>query len=167
MHSEVIRTVSDFVFKAKGTDSEGTIVTPDKLTELNGKLTNPLPNWFIELYAAFPLSGSQLEYPQYEPEDDYDGCVSLKLATPQDIVDEMELCYPGIAIKGLGYFCIAVDLTGSGDQYYTTSNQGENPPVFQVFHDVSDEGEEIEKHGMEKIADTFADFFAKARLTNY
>lgn len=166
MHSDVIRTVSDFVSKAKGTDNEGRIVSIDKLTELNKKLTNPLPDWFLDLYSTFPLSGSQLDFPQYEPEEDYDGCTSLELATPQNIYDEMELCYPGIAIKDLGYFCIAIDLTGSGDQYYTTSRQGNNPPVFQIFHDVSDEGEEIEKHGMEKIADTLSDFFAKARLTN-
>lgn len=166
MHLDVIKTVSNFVLKVKGTNSEGEIVSLDKLTELNDKLTNPLPDWFVALYSRFPLSGCQLDFPQYEPEDDYDGCASLALATPQNIYDEMELCYPGIAIKDLGYFCIAMDLTGSGNQYYTTSRQGDNPPVFQVFHDVSDEGEEIEKLGMEKIADTLSDFFAKARLTN-
>lgn len=166
MHSEILKAVSDFVLRVKATDSEGKIVDLDKLTELNSKLTNPLPHWFMNLYSAFPLSGAQLEFPQYEPDEDYDGFVSLELATPQNIFDEMELYYPGIVIKDLGYFCIAVDPAGSGDQYYTTSTQGDNPPVFQVFHDVSDNGEEIEKHGMEKIADTLSDFFAKARLRN-
>ena len=164
MHPDVRKNVLDFVLRAKGTASEGQTVSINDLTELNNKLSNSLPEWFIKMYSHFPLSGSQLDFPQYEPEEDYEGCVSLELATPQNIYDEMELCYPGITIKDLGYFCIAVDLAGSGDQYYTTTRQGDNPPVFQVFHDVSDEGEEIEKHGMEMIADTLSDFFAKARV---
>ena len=155
MHSDVIKTVSDFVLKAKGTDSEGQIISLDKLTDLNGKLTSPLPDWFVQLYSTFPLSGSQLDFPQYEPEDDFDGHITIELATLQNIYDEMELCYPGIAIKGLGYFCIAVQNASSGDQYFTTSRHGGNPPVFQVFHDVSDVGEEIDRTEWKKLLTHF------------
>jgi hypothetical protein len=166
MNPDVIKTVLEFVSKAQSVHRAGEIITLIELTELNHKLSNSLPDWFIELYSSFPLSGCQLDFPQYEPDGDFDGYVTIELATPENIYDEMELCYPGIAIKDLGYFCIAVEAASSGDQYFTTSRQGDNPPVFQVFHDVSDEGEEIEKHGMEKVADSLSDFFAKARVTN-
>lgn len=165
MNQNVIKAVSEFVSRAQSVGSAGKIISLIEFTELNRKLTNSLPDWFIALYSTFPLSGCQLDYPQYEPEGDFDGHTTIELVTLQNIYEEMELCYPGIAIKDLGYFWIGVEAAGSGDQYFTTSRQGDNPPVFQVFHDVSDEGEEIEKNGMEKIADSLSDFFAKARVT--
>jgi hypothetical protein len=155
MNSEEKKTISDFVLKAKGSYSEGKNVPVHELIELNNKLTNPIPEWFIEMYSKFPLSGSML---------DFDGYVTIELATLQNIYDEMEMCYPGIAIKDLGYFCIGIQAASSGDHYFTTSKLGDNPPVFQVYHDVSDEGAEIEKHGMEQIAESLSDFFTKARI---
>jgi hypothetical protein len=44
---------------------------------------------------------------------------------------------------------------------------GNNPPVFLVYHDVSDNGSIIEKEGMVKIADSLVDFFERARASDY
>ena len=164
MNAEVGKAVSAFVLAAKGTKSEGHILSQKELDELNDKLGHALPLWFIELLSIYPLSGAQLDFPCYEPDGDDDGFRTIEMATPQNIYDEMELCYPGIAIKELGYFCLALDPAGTGDQYFSTSQRGDNPPIFQVYHDVSDVGAEIEKNGMMQIAGSVSEFFYNARV---
>jgi hypothetical protein len=164
MNLEVKRTVSEFVLKAKGTYSEGHIVSLKDLNKVNNKSGNILPSWFVDLYATDPISASHIDYHQYEPEDDFDGYTTIELATPQNIYAEMEQCCPGILIKKIGYFCIGIDAIGSGDQFFTTSKKGDNPPVFQVYHDVGDTAEEIQKDGMIQIANSISEFFLKARV---
>jgi hypothetical protein len=79
-----------------------------------------------------------------------------------DIYSETEECYPGLAIRDLGYACLAIDPTGSGDPYFMRVADGDNPPVFQVYHDVSDVGTVIEQEGMIKIADSLSELFTNA-----
>jgi hypothetical protein len=46
-------------------------------------------------------------------------------------------------------------------------SDGDNPAVYQVYHDVSQDGEVVEREGMNKIADSLSEFFAKARPDSY
>jgi hypothetical protein len=108
-----------------------------------------------------------LDYPVYEADDASDGFTSLRLARPQDIYSETEKCYPGVAIRKLGYSCLAIDPTGGGDPYFMKVSEGDNPPVYQVYHDVSEIGSIIEAEGMTKIANSLSEFFTKARVNDY
>lgn len=51
---------------------------------------------------------------------------------------EMLECYPGTAIREHGYICVAGCTLGSGDQYYICNSDGDDPPLYQIYHDVSD-----------------------------
>ena len=164
MNDQLLNSLTDFVLQLKGTKSEGQIISQEELETLNSKLDGMLPNWFMEIVMKFPIAGCEIDYPFYEPESDYDGCLSCKIATAEVVFTETTLYYPGFAIKDLGYFCIGTDSSGGGDPFFTSNKLGDNPPIYQVYHDVSDIGKEIEKYGMIKIADSFSDFFAKARL---
>jgi hypothetical protein len=90
---------------------------------------------------------TEIDFPLYEPDNDHDGHISIQFAETDDIFSETSECYPGIAISGLGYFCFGTDPSGGGNPFFIQNNKGDNPPVFQVYHDVSDEGEVIEKEG--------------------
>lgn len=164
MDAQLKRSVEEFVKRTTGTISQGKAIDVGALLELNNRLQNTLPDWFIELVSSYPLSEAEIDFPLYEPEDDYDGYVTIEIAKPEDIFNETNESYPGIAIKPLGYFCFGTDPTGGGDPFFIPNNKGENPPVFQVYHDVSDQGEAIEKGGIEKIAESLSDFFDKARV---
>jgi hypothetical protein len=96
--------------------------------------------------------------------DDY---LRIRLARPQDIYNETEQCYPGLAIRKLGYACLGIDPTGGGNPYFIKVSAGDNPPVYQVYHDVSRIGEEIEKRGMYQVADSLAAFFNNAKASDY
>jgi len=164
MDLQLKNSLDDFVSRAKGTKSEGKIVDRGTLTKLNDRLANLLPDWFIDLLSSYPLTGTEIDFPLYEPDNDYDGHISIQFAETDGIFSETSECYPGIAISGLGYFCFGTDPSGGGNPFFIQNNKGDNPPVFQVYHDVSDEGEVIEKEGMEKLADSLSDFFDKARV---
>jgi hypothetical protein len=163
MHSTVKQAVESYL--AKATDT-GRRVSHTEIKELQARLTIPLPDWYVELLSTYPLAGLDLDFPLYEAEGDEDGYFPIEIATPQNIISETEECYPGLAIRELGYACLAIDPTGGGDPYFIKVAEGDNPPVYQVYHDVSDVGTEIEAMGMVKIADSLAEFFDKSRANS-
>jgi hypothetical protein len=160
MNPSLHLSITHFLSKAS---RPGKKVDPEAIQDVQKKLTTPLPSWLVELFTTYPLSGIELEYPVYEPDDEYDGYASIQIVTPDDLYAETEQFFPGLAIRELGYICFAGDPTGGGDPYFIKATDDDNPPVYQVYHDVSDIGTVIEKEGMQKIADSLSDFFEKAR----
>ena len=77
---------------------------------------------------------------------------------------EMLECYPGMAIHPRGYVCIAACTLGSGDQYYICNADGDDPPVYQIYHDVSDVTDEIIADGREIIFPKVSLLFDVARI---
>jgi hypothetical protein len=130
------------------------------MNQLQDRLGRILPDWFLEMFSLYAISGAYIDFPS-EPDD-----ISMQIAKPDDIFDETSESYPGLAIKDLGYVCFGTDPTGGGNPFFIPYNKGSNPPVFQVYHDVSDQGEEIEKEGMVKIAGSLSEFFANAKVVN-
>jgi hypothetical protein len=84
---------------------------------------------------------------------------SIEFVGFEGVQDEFYELYPGCAIGKLGYICIAEDPTGSGDPYFINIYEGDNPPVYQIYHDVSDIGEEIIQGGREKIVNQLSELF--------
>ncbi|WP_242972909.1 tyrosine-type recombinase/integrase [Anaeromicrobium sediminis] len=66
------------------------------------------------------------------------------------------------AILERGYMCIASCSSGSGDPFFIPINQGDNPPVFRVFHDFGEDTDLILKEGMSLVAEKLSDFFRNA-----
>jgi len=144
----------------------GTRLDTFELINLQLWLTVRLPHWYIRLLSRYPLAGLCLDYPVHGPAEMSAGHLPIQLAEPKDIYREMQQCYPGTAIRKLGYVCFGIDPTGSGDPYFMKVTAGENPPVFQVYHDVSRIGEEIERKGMRKIAGSLTEFFNDAKSSS-
>ncbi|MBT30253.1 MAG: hypothetical protein CMO01_11385 [Thalassobius sp.] len=67
--------------------------------------------------------------------------------------------YLGCEIFELGYIEIGEDPTRSGNPYFIKYEVGDNSPVYRIYHDVSDQGDEILKHGKELITNMFSDIF--------
>lgn len=164
MNSLVEQAVKTYLENVK---HPGKKVGKIEMLGLQLRLSRRLPRWYAKLLLDYPLAGVYLDYPVYEADDRPDGFASLRLARPSDIYSETEKCYPGLAIRKLGYACLAIDPTGSGDPYFVKVSDGDNPPVYQVYHDVSEIGSVIEAEGMRKIANSLSELFSKARVNNY
>jgi hypothetical protein len=148
-------------------DEPGQLSWSFMVARLQKTLTVPLPTWYGELLTKYPLAGAYMEYPLHEPDGEYDGFETLRLARLEDIYNETEKAYPGIAIKNLGFACLAIDPTGGGDPYFMKIDEGDNPPVYQVYHDGNTDGAVIVEKWMNKIADSLAEFFTRARVSDY
>ncbi len=76
---------------------------------------------------------------------------------------EMLECYPGMAIRECGYICVAGCTLASGDQYYICNSDGDDPPLYQIYHDVSDVADEIIADGREVAFARLSELFETAK----
>ena len=140
----------------------GRKATFEEIKYINQKCNNIIPDWYAELLIRYPICGLELGWQQFEPEEDFDEVNWMVWSNPEMMQSEMIEAYPGIAIYKYGYMNIASCSHGSGDPYFMNINESKNPPVLQVFHDVSDNYEVIVKQGIDIIAGRLSDFFKNA-----
>jgi hypothetical protein len=153
------------VERAAKAGQRGTLADPDELRQLDHDLGGRLPGWYAELLASVPLGGLELGWQAGEPEDDFDGVEWLDWSSPHDIRGESVEVYPGIAILERGYINVATDPTGGGNPYFIPTDQGDDPPLFQVYHDVSDDPDTIVRDARQLVAGSLSEFFAQAVIT--
>ncbi len=141
----------------------GRKATLEEINSINRDCNNIIPNWYAELLMKYPICGLELGWQQFEPEEDFDGINWMQWSKPEMMKSEMIEAYPGIAIYKHGYLNVATCSHGSGDPYFININEGENPRVLQVFHDVSEKFEIIVKEGIDIVAESLSEFFKKAK----
>jgi hypothetical protein len=95
------------------------------------------------------------------PDGEDDGVAFVEWAAAADIRSESIDRYPGLAIRGLGYVNVAGN-DGSGDPFFVCVHDGDDPPLYRVFHDVSDKGDVIVADGRELVAPALSSFFDSA-----
>lgn len=141
---------------------EGVVIDSKQWHSLNSKMGQIIPEWLIDLFTTYPLSYAILEITD---EDDEEMEYALEFVCPESMENESIEAYPGCAILELGYICIAEDPTGGGDPYFISISEGDNPPVYQIYHDVGDVGEEILAEGRQRVANSLSELFERGQLT--
>ena len=128
------------------------------------KLGASYPTWLADLLMTVPLCGLELGWQAPAPEQDDADVRWLGWCDAEGIISESVECYPGLAILPLGYVNVASCSSGSGDPYFISIHEGSDPPLYQIFHDLSDRGELIISEGRELVASSLSEFFERARL---
>lgn len=59
----------------------------------------------------------------------------LQFLSEADSLDELTNFWPGIGVAKDGYVPVASCLSGSGDYYYINTMDGENGPLYRMYHD--------------------------------
>ena len=60
-------------------------------------------------------------------------------------IDEAKNYWPGIGVFGDGFIPVAGCSIGSGDPYFINVNDGENGPLYRIYHDqVNDSGYDLD-----------------------
>lgn len=113
------------------------------------------------MLSRLPICCVELEWPNPEDDGEFVSAVWMDIANMRS---EMLDCYPGLAICPNGYICVAGCILGSGDQYYICGSDGDDPPVYQIYHDVSDVADEIIANGRSLIFPKLSQLFAVARV---
>ena len=140
----------------KSRDVLGVSETREDLDAFNVECGGIIPDWYLDILQNFPLCGVELEWPDPSVPDNL---VCAEWMDIRNMRSEMLECYPGIAIREHGYICVAGCTFGSGDQYYICNSDGENPPLYQIYHDVSEVADEIINQGREMIFPKLSDLF--------
>ena len=147
------------VARAKRLNAIGRTASRDDLKALDTALSGKYPSWLAELVATMPLWGLELGWQAYEPSADADGMEWLELCDAKGIVSESVECYPGLAILPEGYVNVGSCTGGSGNPYFISIHDGGDPPLYRIFHDVSDDPSIILVEGRETVASSLSEFF--------
>jgi hypothetical protein len=163
--SDVVRQAAEeLVRRAHASGHIGATVERDDMDRLVADTGGRMPRWLADLFVSTPLSGLELGWQAYQPRADFDGVMRLKLSDARNIRSESLECYPGRAILDRGFINIASCTEGSGDPYFISADEGDDPPVYQVYHDVSDQPDTIMAQGRRVVAVSLSGFFRSARV---
>jgi hypothetical protein len=157
MNRHVAEEASQFVQRASAAGRSGRLGDLGALVVLNAEMGNRIPEWLISLITTVPLCGLEVDWQA----NNLDG--SIEWADANGIRSESIECYPGLAILERGFVNIGCDPFGSGDSYFIPTDRGDNPPVFQVYHDVSDQPDEILSRGLFEVSPRLSDLFRSAK----
>ena len=71
---------------------------------------------------------------------------------------------PWHCLREFGYISVASDSMGGGDPYFVNVHEGIDPPLYQIYHDISDQASRIIAGGRRIVSPRLSDFFLSARL---
>jgi hypothetical protein len=145
INQELVTSIEKFLKKNQEYILHGLKQDISEVNEVNKKLSNMIPTWFIELITKYPICGF--------------GVVSdsdFTLSQIKDIYSDAMECYPGL--KDKGYLFIGRD--GIGDALCISVNEGDNPPVYRIYHDLcNNDADFILKEGKHLIVDKLSKIF--------
>jgi hypothetical protein len=121
------------------------------------------PAWLLDLLTAIPLCGLRLGWQAYPPEPGFDGVLWVEVSDAAGILSESLELYPGLAITPAGYVNFGGS-DGSGDPYFICAYEGDDPPLYEVYHDVGSEAEAILAEGRTVVSPRLSEFFRVAVL---
>ncbi len=157
MNRDVAEAANQFVQRASAAGRRGSLGDLAALVTLNAEMGHRIPEWLISLITTVPLCGLEVAWQA----NDLDG--SIEWADANGIRSESVDCYPGFAILERGFANIGCDPYGSGDSYFIPTDRGDDPPVFQVYHDISDQADEILSRGLFEVSPRLSDLFRSAK----
>ena len=163
MNANLLAEAKKLVQRAGDSGQSGTVADPAAVDSLNQELGGKVPPWYAQLITTIPLCGLELGWQSSEPDKEYDGVSWLRwLDTENTRIEAME-AYPGLAILARGYLCVGGCSHGSGDQYFISTDEGDDPPLYQIDHESGDEAEEILAHGRYPVSPSLSGFFRVAK----
>lgn len=161
MQPKSVQAAERIAARAKVAGLKGSVIPIGELAGLERDLGLELPAWLRYLLTEVSLCGVRLGWQERPPEDEDDGVGFVQWATAADIRSESIACYPGLAIRRMGYINVA-GKDGSGDPLFVCIHDGDDPPLYRVFHDVSDKGDIIVAKGRSLVSPTLSAFFDSA-----
>lgn len=154
-------SVSNFLEKS---EEVGRVLVRADLDALNQKLDGLIPDWFIEIVTTLPVSGVNIRWQAFPPDDDFDGIEEITLLDTS-LLNECNLeSYPGKYLWINGYFTFGYGANWAGNCFAFNPDEGSNPPIYEIWHDAAHDPEGMlvaikEKKGVRIVVSKFSDLF--------
>jgi hypothetical protein len=158
MNAEVKKATLELIERAAVAGLVGSLADSAELQQVNQDLSGSLPDWYSELISISPLCGLELGW------QDEGDTFWMIWSTPEQLRSESLESHPGLAILKRGFINVALCAHGSGDPYFIPTDKGDNPPLYQVYHDVSDKADEIIAEGLQLVSASLSEFFRTATV---
>lgn len=145
----------------------GSIVDSAEMTLLSDDIGGIIPDWYIELLAKYPLTGLELGWLAYPEECGDDQLSWVEFSDINTLRELNTVSFPGVLLNPLGYFVFAYGATYAGNCLAFNVADGDNPPIYEIWHDVASNKDEMLKSiaqlkGVTKISVCLSDFFKNA-----
>ncbi|WP_020470618.1 hypothetical protein [Zavarzinella formosa] len=155
----VREAAEELVTRAAAAGRRGRVLTSDEASMLTDEVTG-YPGWLAELLAQVPLCGLELGWPEPELGEPQ----WLEWADANAAKSESVEFYPGLAILPAGYVNVAADAGGGSDPFFISVHEGPDPALYQIYHDVGSEAEDILRDGRKLVAPSLSAFFKSALI---
>jgi hypothetical protein len=159
----MIALAEALVARAGACGKHGRRLTADERNRLTAALP-VYPTWLLDLLSAVPLCGLELGWQACDSEPGFDGVSWMEVSNAEGILLESLEGYPGLAILSAGYVNFGGDSGGGGDPYFIPINEGIDPPLYQVYHDVGSDPATILGEGRRLVAHRLSEFLGAALL---
>ena len=153
----------DLVARATARGIHGRTLTLEERQRVSSSLSI-YPAWLLDLLSHVPLCDLELGWQAFDPEPDYDGVNWVRVSDADGLLWESLEGYPGLGILPAGYVNFGGDADGGGDPYFLPVNEGDDPPLYQVYHDVGADTEIILTEGRRLVTPQLSEFFKTAIL---
>ncbi len=87
----------------------------------------------------------------------------VEVSDAAGILSESLELYPGLGILPAGYVNFGGS-DGTGDPYFICAHAGDDPPLYEVYHDVGSEAETILAEGRNLVSPRLSEFLRLAVL---
>ena len=115
-----------------------------------------LPDYWIKFIRENGLEKASCKIPPEADLADLDEeGPDLYIMSEESSNEEANQFYPGIYVKKDGYIPVAGCEIGSGDPYFININDGENGPLYCIFHDVVSSENYDKEHGIVKVLESY------------
>ena len=136
---EIIKT---FVAQS---EQEGKLADLEKLKNLNMKLHGIIPEWYIKVISTIPICDILLNWQKFEYSDEFDGIEEIQILD-ESLLEEINCeSYPGIYLTPSKYFVFGYGASWAGNCFAFPITESNDPPVYEVWHDVAQNSDEILK----------------------
>jgi hypothetical protein len=145
----------------------GTCMNKRDLDTLNFKLNGLIPDWFTEAVTQLPVSGIEVGWLAFPDVEEFDGIEWVTVLDAR-LLSECNLdSYLGNLLRPLGYFSFGYGSSWSGNCFAFNPEEGEDPPVYEVWHDAAGNSNEMRKaienkEGVKMVSKSFSSFFNDA-----
>ncbi len=161
LNERMLKEIKSFM---TATNKKGVIIDKDMLDSLNSEISNVIPEWFKELITKTPIANLEIGWQAFDPDDKFDGVEWITILDI-NLLKEINLnSYPGNLIYPLGYFTFGYGSSWAGNCFIIKTDEGFDPPVYEIWHDVAHDIESMkieieENNALRKVSNSFSEFF--------
>lgn len=144
-------------------DDRAAIVAGRKATSAEIQLLQeqfpfPLPDWFLESMAKYPLIGMELNL---SARQDLSGLgAQMRWMSPRTMIREARELLPGRSLSTLGFVPVGECRMGWGDPYFIVLGGTDDPPLVRVYHRFFGDGGGTTDNCMDLVCENVTSLFA-------